>query len=250
MSEITLVQYDIVVAGGGHAGIEASLAAARMGCQVLMVTMDKSAIGRMSCNPAIGGTAKGHLVREIDALGGEMGKIADATGIHFRMLNLSKGPAVWSPRSQNDREWYSIESQRRVQEQHGIQIFEGTVFDIFIENNNSHNGLIIKGVVLSDGTRVHCKAFVLSAGTFLRGLMHTGTQSIIGGRYAENSAEGLTESLKKHGFIWGDLKQEHHPVLKRVVLIIPKLKNSQVISIRSRSHFKILKSQIDLFRCF
>ena len=206
MSEITHLQYDIVIAGGGHAGIEASLAAARMGCNVLMVTMDKGAIGRMSCNPAIGGTAKGHLVREIDALGGEMAKIADATGIHFRMLNLSKGPAVWSPRSQNDREQYSNESQRRVEGQNGIQVFEGMISDIDVDAKNSQREMVIRGVVFSDGTKVKCKAFVLCAGTFLRGLMHTGTQSIVGGRYAENSAEGLTESLKKHGFISGRLK--------------------------------------------
>ena len=206
MSEITDVHYDIVVAGGGHAGIEACLAAARMGCHVLMVTMDKSAIGRMSCNPAIGGTAKGHLVREVDALGGEMAKIADATGIHFRMLNLSKGPAVWSPRSQNDRERYSNESQRCVEGQNGVQVFEGMISNIDIETKNSKREMVIKGVVFSDGTNVKCKAFVLCAGTFLRGLMHTGTQSIVGGRYAENSAEGLTESLKKLGFVSGRLK--------------------------------------------
>ena len=206
MSETTDVHYDIVVAGGGHAGIEACLAAARMGCHVLMVTMDKSAIGRMSCNPAIGGTAKGHLVREVDALGGEMAKIADATGIHFRMLNLSKGPAVWSPRSQNDRERYSNESQRCVEGQNGVQVFEGMISNIDIETKNSKREMVIKGVVFSDGTNVKCKAFVLCAGTFLRGLMHTGTQSIVGGRYAENSAEGLTESLKKLGFVSGRLK--------------------------------------------
>src|SRR5512147_2529402 len=115
-------KYDIIVVGGGHAGVEASSSAARMGCSVLVVTMDKRAIGRMSCNPAIGGTAKGHLVREIDALGGEMGKIADATGIQFRMLNLSKGPAVWSPRCQSDREWYSRDAKQRIENQEGVEI--------------------------------------------------------------------------------------------------------------------------------
>ena len=104
-------RYDVIVVGGGHAGIEASLAAARMGCATLLVTLKSASIGRLSCNPAIGGTAKGHIVREIDALGGEMGKIADATGINFKMLNKSKGPAVWSPRSQNDREEYAAEAQ-------------------------------------------------------------------------------------------------------------------------------------------
>src|SRR5260221_12138284 len=113
-------KYDVIVIGGGHAGIEASLAASRIGCSTLLVTMSKESIGRMSCNPAIGGIAKGQLVREIDALGGEMGKIADATGIQFRMLNLSKGPSVWSPRCQNDREWYSKEAQRRVLSQPGL----------------------------------------------------------------------------------------------------------------------------------
>lgn len=206
MPELTNKNYDVVVAGGGHAGIEASLAAARMGLNVLMVTMEKSAIGRMSCNPAIGGTAKGHLVREIDALGGEMAKIADKTGIHFRMLNISKGPAVWSPRSQNDREEYAHEARRLVEEQNGIQILEGMIYDVDVEKQNSRQTFVINGVILINGTRVSCKAFVLCAGTFLRGLMHTGTQTIVGGRYAESSVEGLTENLKRYGFISKRLK--------------------------------------------
>ena len=206
MSDLVKKEYDIIVAGGGHAGIEAGMAASKMGFRVLMVTMDKRAIGRMSCNPAIGGTAKGHLVREIDAFGGEMAKIADATGVHFRMLNLSKGPAVWSPRSQNDREWYSQESRRCIENQPGIELYEGVVKDIEIEKETAQNPGIIKGVILDNGARVTCKAFILCAGTFLRGLMHTGTNSVVGGRYGENSAEGLTDNLKKLGFVSGRLK--------------------------------------------
>ncbi|MGD0589408.1 MAG: tRNA uridine-5-carboxymethylaminomethyl(34) synthesis enzyme MnmG [Bacteroidota bacterium] len=207
MSETVNKEFDVIVAGGGHAGIEASLAAARMGYRVMMVTMDKKAIGRMSCNPAIGGTAKGHLVREIDALGGEMGKIADATGIQFRMLNLSKGPAVWSPRCQSDREWYSREAKQRVENQLGVEIKEGIVKDVLItEESKTKGNPKIKGVVLQNGTRITCKAFILCSGTFLYGLMHTGTQSTVGGRYGEQSSDGLTDSLKKIGFISGRLK--------------------------------------------
>jgi tRNA uridine 5-carboxymethylaminomethyl modification enzyme len=207
LSGIVKREFDIVVAGGGHAGIEASLAAARMGHQVLMVTMDKDAIGRMSCNPAIGGTAKGHLVREIDALGGEMGKIADATGIQFRMLNLSKGPAVWSPRCQSDREWYSREAKQRMENQPGVDIQVGIVRDILVteESKLKHNNKI-KGIVLQDGNVISCKAFILCSGTFLSGLMHTGNKTTVGGRYREQSAEGLTDNLKKVGFISGKLK--------------------------------------------
>ncbi|MCX6123064.1 MAG: tRNA uridine-5-carboxymethylaminomethyl(34) synthesis enzyme MnmG [Ignavibacteriales bacterium] len=223
MPGLNYTNYDVIIAGGGHAGIEASLAAARMGCQVLMVTMEKVAIGRMSCNPAIGGTAKGHLVREIDALGGEMAKIADATGIHFRMLNLSKGPAVWSPRSQNDRELYSHEARYRIEEQSNIQVFEGTIRDIDVEEQNSPNSSVINAVILNDGTRVGCKAFILCAGTFLRGLMHTGIQSIIGGRYAESSADGLTESLIRRGFISGRLKTGTPPRIDKKSIDLSKV---------------------------
>ena len=198
--------YDVIVAGGGHAGIEASLAAARMGCSVLLVTMDRKAIGRMSCNPAIGGTAKGHLVREIDALGGEMGKIADATGIQFKMLNKSKGPAVWSPRCQSDRNWYSVEAARRIDEQKGIELIEDSVWDIGTIQANDHGARQIVGIVTSGGRKIRCKAFILCAGTFLRGLMHTGLEKKVGGRFGETASHGITENLHKLGFVSGRLK--------------------------------------------
>ena len=200
---------EIVVVGGGHAGIEASLAAARMGCSVTLLTMDSSAIGRMSCNPAIGGTAKGHLVREIDALGGEMGKIADATGIHFKLLNKSKGPAVWSPRSQNDRDWYSREARRRILEQAGLRVVEGSLQDILVEQNS------VKGGVLSDGRVLACSALVLCSGTFLNAVMHTGETSTRGGRFGEPASSGVSERLIGIGFKTGRLKTGTPPRLSK-----------------------------------
>ena len=200
---------EIIVVGGGHAGIEASLAAARMGCPVTLLTMQSSAIGRMSCNPAIGGTAKGHLVREIDALGGEMGKIADATGIHFKLLNKSKGPAVWSPRSQNDRDWYSREARRRILEQAGLRVVEGCLQDILIEQNS------VKGCVLTDGRILACSSLILCSGTFLNAIMHTGTYSAQGGRFGEPSSSGVSERLIDIGFKTGRLKTGTPPRLSK-----------------------------------
>jgi len=199
-------KYDVVVVGAGHAGIEATLAASRMGCSVLMVTMDTRAIGRMSCNPAIGGTAKGHLVREIDALGGEMGKLADATGIQFKLLNQSKGPAVWSPRCQNDRDWYSREAINRINVQTGLDVVEDAVLNIVTEEKKTTEGWILKGLLTKNGIKIECKSLVLSAGTFLRALMHTGLQNRAGGRYGEPPANSLTENLENLGFVSGRLK--------------------------------------------
>lgn len=193
-------QYDVIVVGGGHAGIEATVASARMGFRVLMVTMDINAVGRMSCNPAIGGTAKGQLVREIDALGGEMGKIADATGIQFRVLNRSKGPAVWSPRSQNDREQYSVEAKRRILNEPGVEVLQDEVKEVFVEEGK------LAGIETAAGLKIRCPALIVSTGTFLNGLMHTGLSKIIGGRFDEPAAVGLTASLERLGFVSGRLK--------------------------------------------
>jgi tRNA uridine 5-carboxymethylaminomethyl modification enzyme len=192
--------YDVIVVGGGHAGIEASLAAARMGCSTLLVSLKSNAIGRMSCNPAIGGSAKGHLVREIDALGGEMGKIADATGIQFKMLNTSKGPAVWSPRCQSDREWYAADAQHRVNDQASLEILEDSVAEILVD------GTHLKGIRTFLGHEMSCTSMVLCAGTFLNGLMHTGEKNRSGGRFGEAPARGVTESLQALGFVSGRLK--------------------------------------------
>ncbi|MGB5529102.1 MAG: tRNA uridine-5-carboxymethylaminomethyl(34) synthesis enzyme MnmG, partial [Ignavibacteriaceae bacterium] len=201
--------YDILVVGGGHAGIEAAFAAAQMGCSVALLTMDKNALGRMSCNPAIGGTAKGHLVREIDALGGLMGKIADATGIQFRMLNKSKGPAVWSPRCQSDRSLYSEVAVEYVQSKKNVEIIEDSVTEILIENSS------VKGVRTGTGDDVLSKAVILSSGTFMNAIMHTGLAATSGGRYGEKPSIGITERLIKQGFIAGRLKTGTPPRLKK-----------------------------------
>ncbi len=192
--------YDVIVVGGGHAGIEASLAAARLGSSTLLVTIKIASIGRLSCNPAIGGTAKGHIVREIDALGGEMAKIADSTGINFKMLNKSKGPAVWSPRSQNDRENYAAEAQKRILLQPNLDVVEDSLQDVFVENG------ALKSIRTSVSGIIRCKSLVVSSGTFLNGLMHTGLKNRAGGRFGEPPATHVTDCLNQLGFISGRLK--------------------------------------------
>jgi len=190
----TNMYYDIIVGGGGHAGIEAAYAASQMGCKTLLVTLDPKAIGKMSCNPAIGGSAKGHLVHEIDALGGAMGLLADRTGIQFRVLNRSKGPAVWTDRAQIDRELYTIVAHDFLSNLNNLNIIADSVIDIFVENN------AIVGVKTLKGLEIQCKAFVLCAGTFLNGIMFTGLKQMVGGRYGDDAVNGLTENLLNYGF--------------------------------------------------
>ena len=194
------MMYDVVVIGGGHAGLEAAVASARMGCRTIMITMDPDAIGRMSCNPAVGGTAKGHLVHEIDALGGVMGRIADATGIQFRTLNSSKGPAVWSSRCQSDKDKYSalcVQTARSIQ---GLDIATGMVTGI--ETNESG----VSGVTTDIGESIPTRAVIVTAGTFLNGRLFTGLSSEEGGRRGEPAAYGLTECLERLGLESGRLK--------------------------------------------
>ncbi|MCX7874916.1 MAG: tRNA uridine-5-carboxymethylaminomethyl(34) synthesis enzyme MnmG [Melioribacteraceae bacterium] len=200
-------EYDVIVVGGGHAGIEASVSAALMGCSVALVTMDKHAIGRMSCNPAIGGSAKGHLVHEVDALGGMMGLIADRTGIQFRTLNKSKGPAVWAGRCQSDRKLYSLEAENVIANTKNLEIVEDSIVEAFEENKK------IVGVKTAKGNEIKCKALVVCSGTFLNGLMYTGFNATKGGRFGEPPAVGLTESLVKMGFVSGRLKTGTPPRL-------------------------------------
>ncbi|MEW5844537.1 MAG: tRNA uridine-5-carboxymethylaminomethyl(34) synthesis enzyme MnmG [Bacteroidota bacterium] len=201
--------FDLIVVGGGHAGIEAAVSAARMGISVAIVIIEKTAFGRMSCNPAIGGSAKGHLVHEIDALGGVMGTIADQSGIQFRTLNKSKGPAVWAGRSQNDRSIYSLVASNVVISQNNIEIIEDSVTETIEENKK------IIGVRTKKGDEIGCKALVVCSGTFLNGLMHTGLNATKGGRFGEQSAVGLTESLVKLGFESGRLKTGTPPRLRK-----------------------------------
>jgi tRNA uridine 5-carboxymethylaminomethyl modification enzyme len=201
--------FDIIVAGGGHAGIEAAAAPAKMGCSVALITMEKKAIGRMSCNPAMGGSAKGHLIHEVDSLGGVIGLLSDRTGIQFRTLNKSKGPAVWAGRCQSDRVLYSEAAVKEAENTPNLTIIEDSVIEIIAENN------IITGVKTKLGKEYSCKAFIVCSGTFLNGIMHTGLIKTSGGRFGEAPALGLTESLLQHGFVSGRLKTGTPPRLRK-----------------------------------
>ena len=188
-----IFNYDVIVIGGGHAGCEAATAAARMGAKTCLVTMDMNKIGQMSCNPAIGGIAKGQIVREIDALGGEMGLVTDATSIQFRMLNRGKGPAVWSPRAQCDRGKFIWEWRTRLDRVDGLDIWQDEACELLVENGEA------VGVETVWGVTFRTKAVIITAGTFLNGLMHVGRKQVPGGRCAEPAVLHFTESITRHG---------------------------------------------------
>ena len=202
-------RYNVIVIGAGHAGTEAALASARMGCQTLLLTANLDTIGQMSCNPAIGGLAKGHLAREIDALGGEMGINTDQTGIQFRMLNMKKGPSVWAPRAQCDKKAYQFRLKWVVEQQPNLDVKQAMIDDLVVEADR------VCGVVTKMGVRYDCGAAIVTTGTFLRGLIHIGESKMEAGRAGEPAAYSLSDSLKRLGFELGRLKTGTPPRLNR-----------------------------------
>ena len=193
-------KYDIIVVGGGHSGAEASLAAARMGSSVLLITMNLNTIAQMSCNPAMGGIAKGQIIREIDAIGGESGIISDFSAIQFRMLNKSKGPAMWSPRVQSDRNMFSKLWRESLEKEPNLDFYQESVVELLISKNK------LNGVITSLGSKIYSKAVILTNGTFLNGMIHIGEKNFAGGRAGESPARGLTSNLEELGFKSGRMK--------------------------------------------
>ena len=204
----TTNKHDVIVVGGGHAGIEAALIAHKRGAKTLLISMDKKSVGRTSCNPAVGGLAKGQMVKEVDVLGGIMGFFADLSTLQSKTLNKSKGRSVWSPRSQIDKNLYEKVAQKHIKDQ-GLDILEGEVVSLDIKKGS------VSGVFLKDGSNIPCASVVLTCGTFLNGLIHIGSKQINAGRYGENRSEGITENLNSLGLKSGRLKTGTPPRIKK-----------------------------------
>src|SRR5205823_3939881 len=200
-------QFDIVVVGAGHAGCESAVACARMGLKTALYTLNVDLIAQMSCNPAVGGIAKGHLVREVDALGGIMGEVTDAVGIQFRLLNTSRGPAVWSPRAQCDKKQYRVRMKELLERERNLHIKQAEVAALVIEEGR------VRGVHLMDGRSIRCEAVIITTGTFLNGLAHIGEQRFTCGRNGEPPSQVLAEQVRNLGLGWNRLKTGTPPRL-------------------------------------
>lgn len=237
-------KYDVIVVGGGHAGCEAALATSRMGYSTLLLTMNYDSIAQLSCNPAVGGLAKSHLVREIDALGGEIGKVTDDTGIQFRMLNTGKGPAVWALRVQVDRAAYRLEMRRRLEIQQRLEIKQADVVRIEAKSST------VQGVWTNTGVFFPGKVVILTTGTFLNGLIHIGLVHYSAGRAGEFTAAGLSESLKEHGFQIGRLKTGTPPRIDGKTIDFEKVEAQQGDEAPSFFSYQTNLREIDQVQCY
>ena len=230
--------YDVIVVGAGHAGCEAAAAAANLGSKTLLVTMNLQTTGQMSCNPAMGGIAKGQIVREIDALGGYSGIVTDKTAIQYKMLNQSKGPAMWSPRAQSDRSLFSLEWRTMLEQTKNLDFYQEMIMDLIVDQDQ------VIGVVTSLGLKIYAKTVVLTNGTFLNGLIHIGEKNFGGGRAGEKAAVGLTASLERLGFESGRMKTGTPPRVDGRSLDYSKMKEQPGDSVPSKFSFSDLTSPL------
>lgn len=242
---MVLSSYDVIVVGGGHAGCEAAAAAAKLGSRTLLITMDLNKVAQMSCNPAVGGIAKGQIVREIDALGGMMGIITDLATIQFRMLNLSKGPAMWSPRAQCDKNKFSATWKYELEQLEHLDFWQGTVIKLLIEGNR------VTGVETEIGVQFHSSSVILTSGTFLNGLMHFGRSKVTGGRISESSSFGITEQLGGLGFSTGRMKTGTPVRIDKRSIDFSKLQMQEGDRERNRfSYLPAVDSNLKQLPCF